>query len=207
MRNTKRAMTFVVAVFSLFFVLVSAAHSQHPGMGTTNYATIGTVKEGELAEFKVARLYNTGDIALQIIPKWVADDKFPGVNITFLHNPIDLAIDERKVIYVSVEGIKLGNFSGVIHFESNAQYPAEVSGNPSYPASTIGATFIVTGKPFNWTPFIIGFVAVGALGVGATVFLKKRRDTTTVNAKTKKTRKGERKKKKKRDKKNEVHVY
>jgi len=175
MRSTHRVTAFAVAFLPLFLVFVSVAQGQHPGMGTTNYATIGTVKEGELAEFKVARLYNTGDIALLIIPKWVADDEFSGVNVTFLHNPIDLAIDERKVIFVSAEGIKPGNFSGVIHFETEAQYPAEVTGNPSYPASTIGVTFVVTGKSFNWTPIIIASAALATVSVAATVHWQKRR--------------------------------
>ena len=178
MRNTHKVMALAVTFLPLFLAIISVAHGQHPGMGTTNYATIGTVMEGEMTEFKVVRLYNTGDIALLITPTWIPESGF-GVNVTFPHNPIELGVDERKVIYASVEGIKPGNFSGAIHFETEAKYPSNISGNPSYPASTVTAMFIVTGTPFNWTPVIIGCVAgVGALSVGVTVFLKKRTVTT-----------------------------
>jgi len=155
MQNMKRRTTLLI-VFSLVMVVLAfnrvVAQEDRAGLGISHYDLDAPLIVDTTSKFAVARIYNTGNVDLNIEAIWIPNGDAQGLNVTPV-SPMFLSSGESTQVHVIVRADKIGNYSGVVEFETSIV--SNVTGNPVLPGGTVQCSFSVIELPIETDEDII----------------------------------------------------
>jgi len=155
MQNMKRRTTFLV-VFSLIMLVLAfnrvVAQEDHAGLGISHYDLDAPLIVDTPSKFAVARIYNTGNVDLNIAAVWIPNGDAQGLNVTPI-SPMFLSSGESTKVHVNVYASKTGNYSGVVEFETSIV--SNVTGSLVLPGGTVQCSFSVIEVPIETDEDII----------------------------------------------------
>lgn len=175
---------FFLAVLCLFINNVEGK----VGLGVSDFEANVSLKIGETEMVQVAKLWNTGDVVLNVTAKWMPKNQESNLSLFVEAMPLFKVLqpDESYTATVEVTGFQEGNFSGKIEFTS-VILENPTHGNPIGPGGGARISVVVEGSevvaPFaSDLPLMIGagvtLVAAGVVAVKYMEYRRKRVGTT-----------------------------
>jgi len=173
------ALTVMAALLPLFLTVPTNAESVGLGISDLNINVVVVV--GETKEFEVARLYNTGDLDLNITSAWIPEYVSSDILIQVVPNPLCLAPGKSELVYLEVSGSQPCNLSGYVDFDCDVALPKNYTSNPSVPGGRAHAHFKIIEKlpTSNVTTItVIGILLLTMTSAAAVVFWYHKRKPT-----------------------------
>jgi len=150
----KRRTTLLI-VFSLVMVVLTlnvVVAQERAGLGISHYDLDAPLIVDTTSKFAVARIYNTGNVDLNIEAIWIPNGDAQGLNVTPV-SPMFLSSGESTQVHVIVRADEIGNYSGAVEFETSIV--SNVTGNPVLPGGTVQCSFSVIALPIETDEDII----------------------------------------------------
>jgi len=137
-------------VFSLVMLVLAfnrvVAQEDRAGLGISHYDLDAPLIVDTTSKFAVARIYNTGNVDMNVEAVWIPNGDARGLNVTPV-SPMFLSSGESTQVHVIVRADKIGNYSGVVEFETSIV--SNVTGNPVLPGGTVQCSFSVIELPIE----------------------------------------------------------
>lgn len=148
-----------------------------PSLGTSHHIPHVTVVEGQSKNFSVGRIYNTGDISLNITAGWRQEYGNIALSVNVTPETKILQAGESYTIYITVEAAKVGYYNGTVQFTGETL--TTEPGSPIRPAGSLPVQITIieksitpTQQPYetNWLLYAYMCIAIG-LVVASLVYL------------------------------------
>jgi len=142
-----------------------------PSLGTSQHNPHATIVVGQSKLFSVGRIYNTGDVALNIAAGW--HQEFGSIALSVIVTPKIKIVQpgEFYVIYMTVDATKVGYYNGTVQF-AGATLTTEHE-SPIRPGGSLPAQITIIGKhveptqPHSETSWLL--YACVCIGIGLAV--------------------------------------
>jgi len=131
-------------VFSFVMVVLAfngvVAQEDRAGLGISHYDLDAPLIVDTSSKFAVARIYNTGNVDMNVEAVWIPNGDTQGLNVTPI-SPMFLSSGESTQVHVIVRADKIGNYSGVVEFKTSIV--SNVTGSLVLPGGTVQCSFSV----------------------------------------------------------------
>jgi hypothetical protein len=167
------AAAIIAIMLPLFFAVPATAESI--GLGISDLNLQVDLKIAETKQIQIARVYNTGELDLNVTSTWVPNYYSFGILVELVPNTLYLAPKQSAPVYLKVTARDLGEYSGYVDFNCDAKLPENLSGNPTAPGGRAHASFNITeGPPTSSMPammILIETMVVIVTAIGISILL------------------------------------